>query len=160
MSLAYVLPIALLGLATTTVRQRSRWLMIVALVALPVFYTGHYLLLQAIQGWPVDSAPPDEFRLLGFDVREPDSTSSGEILIWIRSEGQASPRVHRLPYTRELHQAISKAGQRLAQGSPQRGTRLDPGDSNGMAGSRAHGGTLSFHDEQPRQLPSKEGDRP
>ena len=159
LSVMYVVPLALLGLLATTVRWSRRWLAVLVLVALPVFYTGHYFLLQAIQGWPVDRPPPDEFNLLGFDVREPAQDSAGEILIWIHSDGQPSPRAHRLPYSRELHQAIRAAGQRLSEGTPQTGRRGVAAENDDPASAGARGSTLSFHDEPPRQLPAKGGDQ-
>ena len=159
LSLAYVLPVALLGLLLTTADRSRRWLSMLMLAALPAFYTGHYFLLQANQGWPVNDAPPDEFRLLGFDVREPDQDSGGEILLWIRSNGHPSPRAYRLPYSRESHQAIRAAGQRLSQGTPQIGRQRSATGNDDPAGAGAGGSTLSFHDEQPGQLPAK-GDEP
>ncbi len=158
LSAAYVLPIALLGILLATERRARRWVPILVLAALPIFYTGHYFLLQAIQGWPVDSAPPVEFDLLGFDIREPAAGARGEILIWIRSAAQTSPRAHRLPYSRELHQSLNRAGQRLAEGTPQMGRHDRPTGDNQRAGTTDHGGMLSFYDQKPRRLPAKGGD--
>ena len=154
LGLAYVLPLALLALLVATARRPRRWLSILVLAVLPIFYAGHFFLLQGIQGWPVDSVPPDGFRLLGFDVREPDPDSDGEILIWVQNNGQTSPRAHRLPYSRKLHRTIEAAGQRLAQGTPQIGTRSHAAQSNDPTGD-ASGGVLSFYDERPRKLPAK-----
>ena len=161
LSLAYVVPLALLGLLVSSARPPSRRLLILVLALLPPFYVGHYFLLQAIQGWPVDGAPPDEFRLLAFDIREPNpGTGDGEIRIWIHGTEQPSPRVHRLPYTRELHRALDAAGARIAQGTPQTGRRRVAVRNADPVGDTARSGTFSFHDEQPRPLPRKDRDRP
>ena len=160
LSVAYVLPLVVLGLLFANLRQPRRWLPILVLTALPVFYTGHYILLQAIQGWPVNSAPPGEFTLLGFDVREPEPDADGEILIWVRDTGQASPRVHRLPYSRELHESLSAAGKRFAQGIPQAGRHGVAARKEQRTGASDRGDTLSFYDQEPRQLPAKGGKQP
>ncbi len=160
LSLTYVLPLAMLGLLAATTHRPRRWLPVLVLAALPLFYVGHYFLLQAMQGWPVDDAPPDEFNLLGFDIREPEAGGGGEILIWLRSTGQPSPRAHRLPYSRELHQSLSAAGQRLAEGTPQTGRHGLATGNDRLAGAGSNSGMLSFHDQKPRQLPAKGGDQP
>ncbi|MCP5441299.1 MAG: hypothetical protein H6958_11905 [Chromatiaceae bacterium] len=43
------------------------------LIALPLFYIGHFQMIQAIRGWPSDAALPEQFQLLGFRISEPDT---------------------------------------------------------------------------------------
>ena len=47
------------GVVADTLGRRASFLLsVLVLAALPAFYTAHYFLLQANQGWPVDDAPP------------------------------------------------------------------------------------------------------
>ncbi|MCW9079352.1 MAG: hypothetical protein OQK74_09275, partial [Gammaproteobacteria bacterium] len=101
MTLVYLLPVALVTLLLTTLgRGHPRWLLTAVLLAVPVFYVGHYLLLQQLPGWPSHAALPQQFRLLGFDIIEPDTKAgqSGRILLWVNAADSYQPRVHRLAY--------------------------------------------------------------
>ena len=62
-SAAYVLPLALLALLLAGRRKRPAWLLVSLIAALPVFYVVQYLLLQSLQGWPVDDALTKEFMV-------------------------------------------------------------------------------------------------
>lgn len=157
-TLLYAFPLALLALLLTDPTRRWRWLTTAVLAAMPLFYAGHYLLLQTMQGWPSDAPPPEAFRLLGFEIREPDvaTRANGEILLWLREAAGGRARVHRLPYGEELHQALVSAGRLQAEGKPQRGT-FQPTAHTATAGSpEVAQGSISFRTEQPPTLPAKE----
>lgn len=156
-SLLYAAPLALLALLLISPARRPRWVLAAALTALPVFYIGHYELAEALQGWPSDAAVPDDFRMLAFDVREPDPQrdSGGEILLWLRSTPDATPRVHRLPYSKGLHEKLVAANQLQAGGSPQIGTRGARTEAAGgdMAAPRD---LIEFRPEPRPTLPAKD----
>lgn len=154
--LAYVLPVALLALLLTRAQARPRRLLVGVLIMLPLFYTGHFLLLQAVQGWPSHARLPERFRLLAFDISEPDPKHrrAGEILLWVLAEGMTEPRAHRLDYDKAMHQALVDAGRRQAQGRPQIGVRRDTGRTNPSL-AEARRPRFEFQDEEPVALPEK-----
>jgi len=158
-TLAYLLPVALVTLLLTTQgRRRPRWLLTAVLLAVPVFYVGHYILLQQLPGWPSRAALPQQFRLLGFDITEPDTKAgeSGRILLWINAAEGDQPRVHQLAYRKDLHRELVTAGQRQAEGRTQLGTRSRQAAaaSSGQAGIAQE--IISFSDAAPRSLPAKQ----
>ena len=158
MTLGYLFPVALIALLLTAqVRRHPRWLLTTVLLALPVFYVGHYLLLQQLQGWPSTAPLPEHFRLLGFDIREPRSKEQdgGRILLWIKAADDEQPRVHALAYRKTLHRELVAAGKRQEQGRPQLGTR-SRGAANTVSdpGNRAPG-DIRFSDAETRALPAK-----
>lgn len=83
---------------------------------LPVFYAVHFAVLQSLPGWPSDAQLPDTFRLISFSITEPDrrEDANGETLIWAQPIEASTPRVYRMPYTRELHDELRTAQQRQA----------------------------------------------
>lgn len=155
LSLVYLFPIALVALLLGSGKSHPRWLVIALLVALPVFYIAHYQLIERIQGWPSDASLPVQFRLLAFEVTEPDSRRGidGEILIWARGPDAAQPRVHRLPYAKALHQRLIDAGDRQRDGQRQVGRTEQQADSL-LAPRREE---VRFSDEQRPALPQKQG---
>ena len=157
LTLAYLIPVALLALLFGTQRRRPRWLIAVVLMALPVFYIAHYVSVGAIQGWPSNAPLPERFELLAFRIEEPDPAddSAGEILLWAQQHDLEQPRVHRLSYNKELHQELVAAGRRQAKGTPQVGTRSSDKSAGATADERT---AIRFHDQQRAGLPSKDAD--
>ena len=159
LSLAYIVPIALLAwyLAAGPAR-RPRWLLMFVLSTLPFFYAGHYLLLQQLQGWPSGAQLPDEFQLLGFEISEPGpgATERGAILLWTRATGHRTPRVHRLAYSRALHQELVSAGERLAEGRAQTGVRSRQTAAGTAQAADGTGERIRFEDTRDSVLPTKE----
>ncbi len=159
-ALLYSVPLALLALLFARETYRPRWLLFTALALLPVFYIGHYYLLDRLQGWPSDAELPDEFKLVAYDVIEPDkpTNTAGQILLWVRSNESNEPRVHRLAYSKNLHQELLSAGKRQAAGKQQVGrrspvVRADQDQANGDQIS-----SVRFRDEEPPALPHKGDD--
>lgn len=154
---AYMLPVALLALALTSKIPARRWLITSALAVLPFFYVGHYLLMQEIQGWPSDTPLPDDFRLVAFDIIEPDprAGTAGQILLWVRAADRQQPRAHRFAYERKLHQELLAAGRRQTEGYPQRGTRSRQPSSAGPGVRNQAQDSLTFEDETRHALPAK-----
>lgn len=155
-SVAYVVPIALLALILAAGQRRPRGLVVGALLVLPMFYGGHYLLLQAVQGWPSDAPLPGEFELLAFHIDEPrvKRNDPGQILLWVRIADSPQPRVHHLRYSKAMHQSLVDAGQRQAGGRPQIGRRV--ARPAGPAGAAQRSSDIVFHDHPPPRLPAKD----
>ncbi len=157
LTLAYLLPLVLLALTLAAQARRPRWLTGALLIALPLFYIGHFLGVGAVQGWPSDTPLPEEFALLGFQVVEPSARDEdgGKILLWAQQIGASQPRVHRLAYSRQLHESLVAAGHRQAQGAPQIGTRTR--STHAMSAQPRRGeDTIMFRDRQTGGLPPKE----
>ncbi|MDJ0739570.1 MAG: hypothetical protein QNJ91_07620 [Gammaproteobacteria bacterium] len=139
-------------------RKRPAWLLVSLIAALPVFYVVQYLLLQSLQGWPVDDALPEQFELVAFDVVEPrDGSADGAIHLWVRAEPTARPRAYRLAYSRELHQSVVDAGRKMSAGKPQFGDRQRARGAAGSQSDTAAPPQVRFHDESPVRLPRKPG---
>jgi hypothetical protein len=158
-SLLYVVPLALIGLVVATEGRRPRWLIAVTLVALPLFYVGHYLLLQGIQGWPTEAPLPERFELVAFDVSEPRPMTGqrGDILLWVRTTQAQQPRVHRLDYSRDLHQSLLAAAERQSEGKTQVGERsVRHAGTPGESGDRLPADSITFRDQVSPRLPAKE----
>jgi hypothetical protein len=153
-SLVYVLPLLLAALLIARCRHRRRWLTVTVLATLPFFYIGQYQVLQATRGWPSNDALPTTFELTAFKIVEPDARqgTSGEILLWASSADNRTPRAYRLGYSRQLHETLIDAGQRLEQRKIQIGTR------NAGGNGASEGDTGIRFDDQPRsELPAKPG---
>jgi hypothetical protein len=157
-TLLYLIPVALVALLLTAQRRpHAPWLLTAVLLALPAFYMGHYLLLQQIQGWPSSAPLPQQFRLLAFDISEPDPKTerAGQILLWVHGGSSDQPRVHHLAYRKDLHQELIAAGKRQVEGRPQIGIRRTQTASSAAGPSGGKQETISFRDKVGRSLPSK-----
>ena len=154
---AYVLPLVLAALLLTVPRRRSPWLVGGVLAALPVFYAVQFTLIQDLSGWPTGAALPDEFELIAYSVEEPDRARGieGQILLWVRPPGVREPRAHRLEYRRSLHQSLSEAGERLAEGRRQVGENKRPDGQTQRHQDDGAGSTVGFRDMERRVLPPK-----
>ena len=159
LTLLYVVPVAIVAVLLSTHSRRPRWLVSALLIGLPVFYIGHYQMIQAIRGWPSDAALPEQFQLLGFRISEPDTRrgDDGEILLWVQGLADPRPRVHRLAYQKALHIALAQAGQRQSAGISQVGSRKPQGSASAADPSRESAG-IAFRDQPKPTLPAKPGD--
>jgi hypothetical protein len=150
---AYVVPVALAALTIASAgADDRRGRVIAALVLMPTFYLAHYHLLLSLQGWPSNAGLPPRFDLAGFRITEPDprSGSGGEILLWAIADEQRDPRVYRLDYARELHEALVDAGERQQAGQPQSGVVERRSGEGGQAAVQ-----LRFEDQENGTLPPK-----
>ena len=159
-TLLYLLPVALVALLLVSEARRPRWLLPLVLASLPLFYIAHYRLMAGLQGWPSDAALPAEFRLLAYQVTEPDPQNGddGQILIWALADGRTQPRVHRLAYDKGLHRSLVRAGQRQAEGRQQVGRRPAKPSTARPAQPGDGGPQVEFDDERPPALPAKAAD--
>ncbi|MEM3000582.1 MAG: hypothetical protein QXU32_00870 [Nitrososphaerales archaeon] len=163
------------------------WIKTLAIVMCGYFSLVLWNSLGTYAGWPTTNEPPDEFILHWAIVVEPNKTEneSGAIFIWITgvhehknyltflgySPLNMEPRAYKLPYSRQLHQAIDGAMQSLRKGRIVRGRKCKHGNSDFDGGNdaggkenndeRPGGGSLSneqeyqFHELLPTRLPQK-----
>ena len=97
-----------------------------------VLVSGFYLLshgtLQGIAGWPSDDRLPERFVLLAavFDEPSPGRNHPGAIYIWVNpmkdNQPLAMPRVHRLPYEKDLHRILGDGIKKAREGNTQMGS--------------------------------------
>lgn len=158
LAVAYVLPLALMALSLTATRRQQHRVIVAVLIILPLFYAAHFLLLKQLQGWPSDQALPAQFRLIAFEITEPNGqpVHDGEILLWIKSNDAEQPRAHRVDYSKKLHRKLIDAGRRQAAGKHQLGATAAGDQVLGQSGaSEASGQALDFRDEPAAGLPPK-----
>ena len=156
-TLIYVVPLALLALLLGGRGQRHPvWLLTLILLALPIFYIGHYLMLQELKGWPSGAELPDRFRLLAFDIIEPDPSAAdpGRILLWVEVAGEREPRVYTRPYRKQLHEDLVAAGKRQQQGRQQIGSMTPQGRTSSATGAQDEQ-IIRFEDATSKPLPAK-----
>ena len=98
-----------------------------AVVVVSAFYVLGYQSLMALLGWPTNQSLPEEFRLVGVQVYEPEeiTLSEGAIYLWVTSmsdnAGQSTPRAYRIDYEENLHQKLVRAKVKDKGGVPQMG---------------------------------------
>jgi hypothetical protein len=127
LTLAYaLLAFLLLILCLAT---RWSWRLKAALVVLvSSFYLFHSQVLRSVAGWPADDALPARFVLLSavFDEPSPARGHAGAIYIWVNElrEQQALslPRVHRLPYDKDLQRILGEGLKKAKDGNTQIGS--------------------------------------
>ena len=143
LTLAYAFVLFVLLLLLIRARLSLTLRLSVVLVA-SGFYVLHYFSLGELQGWPSDSALPEEFTLHAWRVQEPNpvEAQSGYIFLWVQTQDWDAPRAYTLPYISALHDRLETAEARHREGHLQEG-RID--------GS----GTITFSDTS-RRLPAKQ----
>ena len=155
---------------------RARWPWPVKAAAILVtagFFVGSFVAVQAMLGWPTEQAPPAEFHLHAALIEEPDPRDGrgerGAIYLWLsrreeaggRHDGAAAatprPRVHALPYSRELHKAVADAQRRLEEGREVRGRRRPAGPRTD--GPRPPHPDVELYAVEGHALPPKPGEQ-
>ncbi|MEJ2309759.1 MAG: hypothetical protein P8Z78_10635 [Gammaproteobacteria bacterium] len=149
---AYILPLLLVTWLWLGSNARPPVKLAVTLL-LPLFYLLHWHGIEQTRGWPAHEPLPERFRLIAADVIEPGrgGHDAGVIHLLIRPGETSPPRLHALPYSRELHTLLFEARERIAAGRPQIGILRD----SGQAGSGAPVGpdrSLEFIDSGKRRL--------
>ena len=149
---AYILPLLLIAWlwlgsnAATAVK-------IAITLLLPLFYLLHWQGIEQTRGWPAQQPLPESFELIAADVVEPgrDGRDAGIIHLLIRPGEASPPRLHAVPYSRELHAMLFEARERIAAGRPQIGILRDRGQGgNGAPVGRDR--NLEFVDASTRRL--------
>jgi hypothetical protein len=155
LSISYVLLVVFVIWSIFGKRFSGSQKIIISLL-LPLVYYLHWLGLQQTKGWPSDQTLPTKFELISADVVEPNQSKKikGNIHLWIRPDNNGAPRAYILPYTRDLHNRLFEAHQRIQQGRAQIGMLYDSGSGEG--GSDIGGGMkLGFKNAPRRRLPPK-----
>ena len=108
------------------------------IVVLTFFYITTYKSFNDLLGWPTKDSLPDRFRLIAAQIYEPNIVinSEGSIYIWITNmnekSGLSTPRSLEIPYSKEIHQKISKALVNIKNGVPQMGEMSDDNNEEGI----------------------------
>lgn len=186
---------------------KGKWWLKAAIVPVVLYFSiVIWFSLSEISGWASPSVLPDTFILHWSIIKEPSKKNvhdKGDIFLWATEvdedhnlkvsevnpvlqpftpkKNAAEPRSYRLPYTRELHENLSKAMKSVAKGGTVVGKGRsksfgneskegkDGGDGKGKGGSErkgqgnknGSGGSLSqdqefmFYELPPPKLPEK-----
>lgn len=135
-TLFLTLAFVLLGVLLLSLNLKSAWRWPVKAAAILVtggFAIGFFMGVEALRGWPIDRSLPESFTLHASLVQEPSKISgeSGAIYLWLSAAdegGEAvTPRAHRLPYSRELHERLARAEAGRSAGRDIRGRRSASG---------------------------------
>lgn len=117
---------------------RGPWQLKLALIlTVPAYGIFVWHSVEAMRGYPVRAKPP-EGKLIASVVVEPKY-----VYLWLAVPGKTEPRAYRIPYTRQVHQALAGASQ-----SAQR---------QGRVGIRMNRGRYVVY-ALPMELPTKEGE--
>ena len=152
LTFAYILPLLLVVWLWLGSNAATSLKLVITLL-LPLFYLLHWTGIEETRGWPAGTPPPDRFEMIAADVIEPGrhDQPEGVIHLLIRHEGSPQPRLHAVPYSRELHTLLFETRERIAAGRPQIGILRD----SGQAGSGApvgNGRSIEFVDAGERRL--------
>ncbi len=124
------------------------WLKLLTILIVPSFGLAVWASISSYKGWPTTDEPPEKALLVWGVVHEPDPRTGnpGVIYLWltpIREDSggtlnplgyesrNGEPRAYRLPYSRQLHdaltgaQAAAKEGRPMMFGKGKRGRRSD-----------------------------------
>lgn len=162
-----VLVYALLAFLLLCLLLATRWhwgVKLVAVLLVSGFYALAHHTLQGIAGWPSDDALPARFVLLSavFDEPSPGRGHPGSIYIWVNpmkdNQPLAMPRVHRLPYEKDLHRILGDGLRKARDGNTQMGTTEPERGPSGFAWLRPAGSDrlqIKLSDLPRAQLPEK-----
>ncbi len=133
-----------------------------------VLVTGFYLLAHGtflgMAGWPSDDRLPEKFVLLAavFDEPSPARGHAGAIYIWVNpmkdNQPLAMPRVHRLPYEKDLHRILGDGIKKARDGNTQMGSTEPLRGQGGFSWLRPPGNDklqIKLSDLPRAQLPEK-----
>lgn len=138
------------------------WWWLKAIMVIGTFLFGVVLWhsLETLEGWPTEEPMPEKFEIKWIVVEEPNMKTGekGEILVWSKNmtedyktasspipllhnkEQSDDPRLHRLPYSREMHKQAQDIQKKIAFGGKYYGEMKDgkmkgKGEGNGKAGN-------------------------
>ena len=162
-----VIVYALLAFLLLVLCLATRWHWAVKLCGVGLV-SGFYLLahgtLIGIAGWPSDDRLPERFVLLAavFDEPSPGRGHEGAIYIWVNpmkdNAPLAMPRVHRLPYEKDLHRILGDGLKKARDGNTQMGSTEPIRGPGGFSWLRPPGNDklqIKLSDLPRAQLPEK-----
>jgi len=111
------------------------WLKLATILIVPGFGLAVWASIASYKGWPTTDEPPEKAVLVWGIIHEPDPKHGdpGSIYLWLtplQKEGDTAlnpldyvsgggePRSYKLPYTRQLHDALSGAQAAAKDGRP------------------------------------------
>lgn len=130
------------------------WLKALTVVVALWFSTFLWGSLGTIKGWPTTESVPDKYELKWVVIKEPNKITNdpGAIFLWMidlhaKSKEAGVPRVHEVPYSKELHQQANKAMGKIGKGGKFFGSKDGgkggigdgDGDGNGKGGKGGKG---------------------
>ena len=117
-------------------RTSFHWILKASMiVAITFFYILTYKSFKDLIGWPTGDPLPERFRLISAQIYEPNAliNSEGSIYIWITNmdslAGLGTPRSYKLPYSKSVHESVSKALVNIKNGIPQMGENGEDEDT-------------------------------
>ncbi len=128
----------LVGLLLLSINLYSKWSWPVkagAVIITSIFYVVTYFSLPALLGWPTTQYPPEQFRLVGAHVKQPnkDTGEEGSVYIWLTEirnmDSVREPRAYELEYSTELHEKIINVKAKMDKDIPQLGEFKEPDDA-------------------------------
>ena len=144
---------------------RWHWAVKAAMVVLVSgFYAFSHTTLQGVSGWPTEAELPKRFMLLAavFDEPSPARGHAGAIYIWVNPmkdhQPLDMPRVHKLPYEKDLHRILGDGMKKAREGNSQMGTTEPVRGPGGFAWLRPAGNDklqIKLSDVPRAQLPEK-----
>ena len=201
------IPLAFVIIAALTlwvvVGSRGWWWVKGCVVAIAIFFSiSLWHSLGGLEGWPTDQPLPEKFEIKWIVIEEPNKKtgSKGRILVLAKNlnpelknksripllhskDKSNEPRIHELPYSRELHKQSIQIQKKIAAGGKFYGEMKARGkglkgkgegkgkgkgqgrgrDGQGKNGNGRSGGSLSneqdpiFHELPPPYFPPKSG---
>ena len=133
-------------------------------VVVSAFYPLAHTTLHGISGWPSEAELPRRFLLLSavFDEPSPARGHAGAIYIWVNpmkdNQPLEMPRVHKLPYEKDLHRILGDGIKKAREGNAQMGSTEPKRGPGGFAWLRPAGNDklqIKLSDVPRAQLPEK-----
>ncbi len=165
--LLLVLVYALLAFLLVCLLLATRWhwgVKATAVLLVSGFYALSHNTLQGIAGWPSDDTLPQRFVLLAavFDEPSPGRNHPGAIFIWVNpmkdNKPLEMPRVHRLPYEKDLARILGDGIKKARDGNTQMGSTEPVKGQGGFAWLRPTSNDklqIKLSDLPRAQLPEK-----
>jgi len=138
LALVYAL-LAFLLLCLCLATRWPLWVKTLGVVLVSGFYMFGHSTFQGIAGWPSDDELPRRFMLLSavFDEPSPARNHPGAIYIWVHpmkdNQLLAMPRVHRLPYEKDLHRILGDGVKKARDGNTQMGSTEPKRGASGLS---------------------------
>ncbi len=122
-----------------SMRTNFHWFLKATMIfVITFFYISTYNSFNGLLGWPTRDILPDRFRLIAAQIYEPNMiiNSEGSIFIWITNmndkSGLSTPRSLEIPYSKDVHEKISKALVNIKNGIPQMGETGEDNNEEGV----------------------------
>ncbi|QIM51279.1 hypothetical protein [Hydrogenophaga crocea] len=162
-----VIVYALLAALLLVLCLATRWHWAVKLggvLLVSAFYAVAHTTLMGVSGWPSDAPLPEKFVLLSavFDEPSPARGHAGAIYIWVNPMKDNAPlempRVHRVPYEKDLHRLLGDGLRKAREGNTQMGStepRRGPGGFSWLRPPGSDPLQIKLSDLPRAQLPEK-----